>query len=149
MNLIQFTEDTLNNEGASYNLTTGQGLPMEGFMVSTHPELEEQIPVEQFTFISVCRFVKKVASRLTINLFIGSWTDKGIVYLDLSQHILNKEEAIFIGITGNQKAILDCANNVCINLPTPQRSGTLYQQTEYARIKARELAGVPTVDLVY
>lgn len=52
------------------------------------------------------------------------------------------ETEITIAILNNKKywaTWIDLYNNVKIELPTPQRSGTNYQQETYARIKAREI----------
>ena len=48
-----------------------------------------------------------------------------------------KENAIMIAIlNGNDTIKID---DTIINLPTPQKSGTIRQQETYARLKAKEL----------
>ena len=57
---------------------------------------------------------------------------RGVTFLyNTSKVILDKRKAIEVAYQRNQQAIYDNANQVCIDLPEPQRSGTITQQKAY------------------
>lgn len=140
MHLQNFYAETMINGGCSYNLETGEFNPNEGYFVSL-PNKELKVSIERFNPEIVRNFIMSNIEILTNvpDMFVGSWVDDGKVYLDVSQKIFSKEDALRKGILANQLAIYDANKGEVINLPTPQKSGTLYQQQTYLNMKIREL----------
>lgn len=131
MNLQQFYSQTIANQGASYSILTGELNPNNGYFVSLANN-ESQIPLSEFTQQTVKDFISNNADALsTSNHFIGSWIENNIVYLDVSEQIQDLRTALTLGYRRNQLAIYDAFNGVVIDLPSPQRSGTLTQQRSY------------------
>lgn len=118
MNLLNFVKDTLNNGGASFNLLTGEYNPNNGYMVAT--EIHEMyLPKEEFNNEVLKGYIAKNLDALLSNknLFLGSWIDeRGMVCLDISERIEDRQEAVKLGIERNQKAIWDNVNGVGIDL---------------------------------
>jgi hypothetical protein len=139
MNFEQFYQMILTNKGGSHNPTTGELNPITGYMVSLS-EHEQVVDLDQFRAILLAAYTKEVADHLSPITFIGVWINGGKVYFDLSENIADKFTACYTGILRSQKAIWDCAKEENIYLPSPQRSGTSYQQQTYAKLKAREIA---------
>lgn len=99
---------TLQNGGASYNL---YGVaPKDGFMVADFGA-EEVILKEDFTEEVLWNFISKNLNRLkNKDVCVGTWENEGKIYLDLSQNIKNKNQAIKQGIINKQLAIFDLSN---------------------------------------
>lgn len=134
MNLQNFLTDTINNGGASFNITTGVYNPKNGYFVSL-PNHEQQIPLSEFKASDLKRYVNNNYDVLSNeNNFVGSWVDNGMVYLDISEKITDKRTALVLGIDRNQKAIYDAFNGKVIDIPTPQKAGTLTQQKTYLKL---------------
>ena len=127
---------TFNNE--VLNPTAGYIVSILGHeeVLNTH-ELDEEALWE---YVEAKRSIIDAIS----NLFIGVWfnSDSNQYVLDLSEQILDKETAILRGISRKQLAIYDANNQVVINLPEPQKSGTMTQQQTYLTLKVRELLEV-------
>jgi len=139
-NLIKFNESLLNNGGASFSFTTEELNPKIGFSVSL-VGYEVKIPLKEFSPKNVLAFIGDNYDILhKDNMFLGGWVENGVVYLDISELIGDKETAIYQGIKRNQLAIFDNSNEVVINLPKGQGQGTLTQIDSYAKMKARELS---------
>ena len=131
MNLQNFYNELVNNNGASYNITTGILNPNSCYFVSL-PNRELQINREDFNTSILADFVNNNIDLLSNeNNFVGGWIENGIVYLDVSEQIADKRTALNLGVQRNQLAIYDANNGNVINLPTPQRSGTATQQRAY------------------
>lgn len=143
MNLQKFLSEALRNNGGSYNITTGEYNPTDGYMVS--------LPNNELV-VDVCDLLETdVLSAYIINnanefssdkSFVGLWIDNGKAYLDVSIKYNDLEEACYIGIISDQKAIYDNASAVAIHLPTAQRSGTMTQQQTYNYMAAKKAAGL-------
>ena len=73
------------------------------------------------------------------NLYVGVWYHKGHYYIDLSENILNKADALKQGILRSQKAIWNVSEGSEIALPSPQKCGTEFQKQTYLNLKVREL----------
>lgn len=131
MNLQNFYNELVNNNGASYNITTGILNPNSGYFVSL-PNRELQINRNNFNDEVLREFLTKNAGLLCReNNFVGGWIENDIVYLDVSEQIADKRTALNLGVQRNQLAIYDANNGKVINLPTPQRAGTTTQQKAY------------------
>lgn len=140
MNLIKFIEESLQNGGGSYNITTGEYNPTDGYMVSMSG-YEVVVNLNNFNNATIDKYIKDNIERLTDeNNFIGIWVDRGEVYLDVSTKINNLKRACYVGIINNQKAIYDNKAGIAIHLPSPQRSGTDAQNRAYNEMKAEQLA---------
>jgi hypothetical protein len=131
MNLQNFYNELVNNNGASYNITTGILNPNSGFFVSL-PNRELQINRNAFNTSVLADFINNNIDLLSNeNNFVGGWIENGIIYLDVSEQIADKRTALNLGVQRNQLAIYDANSGNVINLPTPQRAGTYTQQKAY------------------
>jgi hypothetical protein len=143
MNLQIFLSEALKNNGGSYNITTGEHNPADGYMVSV-PNNELVVDVRDLleTDVLSAYIINNVNEFSSDKSFVGLWIDNGKAYLDVSIKYNDLEEACYIGILSDQKAIYDNANAVAIHLPTAQRSGTMTQQRTYNRMAAQKAAGL-------
>ena len=131
MNANKFIQLLKENSGVSYNMITKEYNPNKGFFVSL-PNLETKVSLQSLSVDDIVTFINKHRSLLQDKTkFIGGWIDNNIVYLDISEQIENKREALERGYKHNQLAIYDANKGEVIDLPTPQRSGTITQQKAY------------------
>jgi hypothetical protein len=121
--------------GITFNLKGEQ--PKNGYIVA--------LPMSETIFESLDRntlfnyiFTHK---DLVQNNYFGIWVKNGKYYLDLSENIQSKEEAIYRGILRCQKAIFDCNEGKDISLPKGQSTGTATQRKAYARLLTSKLIG--------
>ena len=125
---IQLLKD---NSGVSYNMVTKEYNPNKGYFVSL-PNLETKVDLKTLNVENIATFINKHRSLLQDKTkFIGGWIDNDTVYLDISEQLFDKREALERGYKHNQLAIYDANEGEVINLPTPQRSGTTTQQKAY------------------
>ena len=125
---IQLLKD---NSGVSYNMITKEYNPNKGYFVSL-PNLETKVDLKTLNVDNIATFINKHRSLLQDKTkFIGGWIDNDTVYLDISEQLFDKREALERGYKHNQLAIYDANEGEVINLPTPQRSGTTTQQKAY------------------
>jgi len=119
-NLINFKNSIINDNGASYNLLTGQFNPDNGYMVSMQDHESITVFNKDSLQYEICRYVRAKAELLMAGIvdvhFLGGWLDKGNLYLDISIHELDLNEALRIARNNNQLAIFDCKNKVSIYL---------------------------------
>jgi hypothetical protein len=142
MNLQTFLSEVLKNNGGSYNITTGESNPTDGYMVSL-PNNELFINADDLCATVLSEYIINNAEELSSNeSFVGLWIDNGKAYLDVSYKYNDIETACYVGIISDQKAIYDNANAVAIHLPTPQRSGTMTQRRTYNYMAAKKAAGL-------
>lgn len=131
MNANKFIQLLKENSGVSYNMITKEYNPNKGFFVSL-PNLETKVPLNSLNVDNIATFINKHRTLLQDKTkFVGGWVDNNIVYLDISEQIENKREALELGYKHNQLAIYDANLGQVIDLPTPQRSGTITQQKAY------------------
>ena len=139
MNLQHFFNDVLHNGGASYNITTGEYNPTNGYFVSV-PKHKQKIPLNEFTQQTVKDFISKNSEFLTETYtFLGGLVKGDIVYLDVTNQFKDKRFALTLAYNSGQMAVLDANNGKDIELPTPQLSGTFTQQRSYMFQKIDEL----------
>ena len=142
MNLRKFLSEVLKNGGGSYNITTGESNPTDGYMVSL-PNNELIIDADDLCATVLSEYIINNAEELSSNeSFVGLWIDNGKAYLDVSVKYNDIEAACYVGILNDQKAIYDNANAVAIHLPAPQRSGTMTQRRTYNYMAAKKAAGL-------
>lgn len=103
--LKMIIKTTILNGGATINLLGDS--PKKGFMVATEGN-EKQIKVSQFNHKTLKKYLAKNKEELKgKNKFIGTWINEGIVYVDISERIVNKDRAIELGKDRKQLAIFN------------------------------------------
>ena len=137
MLLEKIYAETMINGGYSVNILNNQ-VPESGFMVSL-PKTELKVSVERFNPQILRNYVNFTPELNDPKMYLGTWIENDEVYIDASENIADKETAIRKGIEQGQLAIYDVVNQTVINLPSPQKSGTLHQQQTYLNMKIREL----------
>ncbi len=131
MNLQQFFNETLSNNGASYSILTGELNPTNGYFVSLANK-GVTVDLNNFTQKDIVVFISENYDTLSQeNHFIGSWISEGIVYLDVTVQVTDKRNALELGYRNGQQAIYDANVGKVIDLPSPQRAGTYTQQKAY------------------
>ena len=107
--------------GLSISMVDGH-MPDKGFMVAKPPEFSQV--VDEADFFDSVKGPKILAEYMKKNRadlgrggkdYLGTWLNGGKIYLDVSQNMMNREEAIRVGRERNQKAIWDVINQVEID----------------------------------
>ena len=129
---------SIKNGGVTFNLE-GKA-PEKGYMVSIVGQ-EIVIPELDYVYENLEDYINERMSLLNSmsNLYVGVWHHKGHYYIDLSENILSKADALKQGILRSQKAIWDIVAGDEIKLPSPQKCGTEFQKQTYLNQKVREL----------
>jgi hypothetical protein len=132
MNLRNLLKEINDNGGVSYNITTGDYNPTNGYMVSL-PGYEATFTKEYLNEQLIKDYILKNIELLASSndYYLGGWTENDLVYLDISVKVEGLFKACYSGIVNDQKAIFDNANAVAIHLPSPQKAGTFTQQATY------------------
>ncbi len=131
MNTNKFIQLLKDNSGVSYNMVTKEYSPNKGYFVSL-PNLETKVSLQSLSVDDIATFINKHRSLLQDKTkFIGGWIDNEVVYLDISEQIFDKREALERGYKHSQLAIYNANEGKVVDLPTPQRSGTTTQQKAY------------------
>lgn len=130
MNLTEFITEAFAQGGGSYGILLNEHNPNNGFMVATigneekihiNPRLKKLLQIEELRAASEKYIINKLSSesaQVICQSFLGLWYNKQdrFWYLDLSEHITDKEEAIALGIERKQIAIWDCEKGEEITL---------------------------------
>ena len=89
-----------------------------GYAVSTVKNAE-QVLDHPPTAAEISAYLKQNRKALAENpdLFVGTWEDQGKHYLDLSQHVPNRETAVQLGRQHKQKAIHNLETHENENVP--------------------------------
>lgn len=130
MNYLDFFEATLLNNGATYNPLTNILNVNKGYLVSL-PHFEQRIEKHNFSVQHVKDYININFGAFSENLYVGSYIDNNVVYLDVTESISDIRNAINIAYLRGQKAIYDANLGKVIELPTPQKSGTETQKRAY------------------
>ena len=131
MNVNKFIQLLKDNSGVSYNMITKEYNPNKGYFVSL-PNLETKVSLQSLSVDDIVTFINRHRTLLQDNKkFVGGWIDNEVVYLDISEQIFDKREALERGYKHSQLAIYNANDGKVIDLPTPQRSGTTTQQKAY------------------
>jgi len=124
MNLKEFLKSTIQNNGASYNLITGELNPNKGYMVALQGK-EQRFVFDTYNTKSlqynVANYIKDnalilIGGVVCSDYFLGSWVHNGEIYLDISVNVGDLKEALFLGKKYKQLAIWDCENKCEIKL---------------------------------
>jgi hypothetical protein len=114
---------TLGNNGASVrlidNTVLGYNLDLKsGYMVSIKDLLTLPFKTDEGLLLDFHDNLVKGLINIECddNTFLGAWLDEGLLYIDLSMHIENKDEALKLAKDNHQKAIWDVKNNKSIYL---------------------------------
>ena len=105
--------------GTSISLVDGHK-PTEGYMVAKPPSYSKVVDETDFFDPITGRkilssYMKEHKSDLAGTAYMGTWVHEGKVYLDVSENILDRAEAIRLGVERNQKAIWDVVNETEID----------------------------------
>lgn len=102
---MSIVEDTLLNGGGTF----GDNIPETGYLVARE-EPSLTIPLAEFNHESISGFT------VPDGCFLGTWVHDGQVYIDVTEHFVDLEEALCAARLGNQLAIWDIENEVEIYL---------------------------------
>ncbi len=115
-NLKQFIADTLKNNGATYNLNTGEINPSEGFFVGLNG-MGETVGIDKPINGVIQKFVLENSNLLSNReFFVGSWIEDDKLFLDIVVKVDDKQAAIDIGKDNKQIAIYDANKKEVITL---------------------------------
>ena len=105
--LYSVVEDTLANGGLTIKPFQNEK-PETGYMVALEG-YELQVPLTEFFTGAVADYLGEHAQKLMDNpaLCLGTWVNEGIVYLDLSENVPNREQALELGRERHQLAIFN------------------------------------------
>ena len=105
--LYSVVEDTLANGGLTIKPFQNEK-PETGYMVALEG-YELQVPVSEFFTGIVADYIGEHAQKFVSNpaLCLGTWVNEGIVYLDLSENVPNREQALELGRERHQLAIFN------------------------------------------
>ncbi len=99
--------------GATLNRYGEDFVSNKGFMVSVFGA-EFKTTDEEIAKSKIREYLEKIQTQE--GLFVGVWLDEGEVYVDLSIHILDYNEALEVARNNKQKAIFDLKNKTSIYL---------------------------------
>ena len=118
-NLLSLSRNAdTNKTGFSYNLTTGEEAPRHGYMASMEglemKVLKGHDLIEQIKIYAM--FNMDILSDG--ETYLGCWYEHNTetFYLDVSLHFETLEEALAYGLSNNQNAVWDLAQNRSIDL---------------------------------
>ena len=135
----EFNKRLLTQGGATFNLNTGQLDFNKGFGVSLE-EHEQVFLKDEYSDEDLKKFLSKHIELLyDLDLELGGWIEGDKVYLDITEVVEDKNEAIEKGVNRNQLAIFDFENKEVIDLPPSQKTGTLTQQRAHKKLIIQKL----------
>lgn len=95
------TGATLDNNLQEITKNNGFMVSIMGYEKTFHPD----------DLTNIEKTIIDYKSRLKVNQYIGLWNNNGLVYIDISRHYTNKQDAIKNGILNKQLAIYDLSKN--------------------------------------
>jgi hypothetical protein len=99
--------EAISAAGGTTVSTHGKSAPSSGYMVSL-PDLEAVYPQDQVTEETLRGYADVYRDELADeNRFLGGWVSDGNVYLDVSEHVPDGDEAFRLGHEREQKAVWD------------------------------------------
>ena len=112
-NIKTIIEEIKENNGGTYNKELKSIKAKKGFMVSLQG-YEKKCKTDEETEKAIKENMEIVKGL--DGAYLGAWIDEGIVYIDISVLVENKEDAMELGKINNQLAIYDIKNNESIYL---------------------------------
>lgn len=142
MNITQTIYDSvLQNAGITINLNGQQ--PESGYAFSPFKETEVVVPLESFSPEGVASYLTAYEAQLRQpNNYFGAWVDNGQVYLDVSQVIQDRDEAIRRARAADQLGIFDLNTGQTIDT-RPQVTAGLDHQAVLDANRGTDLQGLP------
>jgi len=111
--LKEFIKETKKNNGATYNLITGELNPQKGYFVGVEGKKYDLKNIG----LDIQNFVTENSIKLSDKQkFVGSWIEKGALYLDIVLMFEDLEEAVNEGLKNKEIAIYDANNKKTIEL---------------------------------
>jgi hypothetical protein len=112
-NLKDFIKATIDNNGATYNLNTGELNPTSGYFVGLKGN-EKIIGLDNYTK-DVQTYVLANSTKLSDkDNYLGSWINEDEIVLDIAVRVDSLDKAIKLGKENEQSAIYDASNKVVI-----------------------------------
>lgn len=137
--------DTQETGGTTIGLSGKQ--PTTGFALSPFKNGETTIPENQFSPQSISEFISNNLASLSMpDYYLGAWKHEGLVYLDVTQVLADREAAIEAAINAEQLAIFDLDNFEEIPVLMKTASGGVsvrwLKQFGYLRNIQQQLEGI-------
>ena len=121
-NLNEFVASTIENGGATMNVATGD-VPTSGYVVSmtgiekTYVLFGNDVVKEILISGAVKMYVKDNDDILSLpGMYLGSWIDNGVLYIDISNVIDNEHDALRMAVANKQLAYYDLNNAKTIEI---------------------------------
>lgn len=121
-NLNEFVASTIENGGATMNVATGD-VPTSGYVVSmtgiekTYVLFGNDVVKEILISGAVKMYVKDNDDILSLpGMYLGSWIDNGVLYIDVSNVIDNEHDALRMAVANKQLAYYDLKNAKTIEI---------------------------------
>lgn len=91
--------------------------PTFGHMVAT-PGNERQVPKWDGSRGVIASYVAEhiLTVSESANLWFGAWTEGGTLFLDISENIIERDDAIRVGRLRGEISVWDCENSTTIYL---------------------------------
>ena len=105
----------LKNGGATLDYNYNNFNSKDGFMVSLD-SYEAKVDIDNIEAIKKEIETKKEIAKKIKGAYIGLWLDKGLVYIDISKHIIDYNRALEVARNNKQLAIYDLKNDNSIYL---------------------------------
>jgi len=118
----QLTDDILEYTGGTVSVDTGESVQSDrGYVVAYGRGCELIAPIDLEPDASwlhdlVHGFIRSVSPVVLQGRNVGAWIDNDLLYLDVSEIVTDRDEAIALGRTREQIAIWDLRKNESIYL---------------------------------
>jgi hypothetical protein len=111
--ISEAVHEILRNGGGTFNLDLSQAHHSDGYYSSVYG-YEQTVSEGDFGESTLNAYLDMVEGHS--DYLLGAWVDEGLVYLDLTKHIPDKQTAIEFGLYNRQKAIWDIAKKQAVEL---------------------------------
>lgn len=109
---LENIKDIINNGGITLDIDGEKMTKTEGFMVSIYgEEVQVNVDNEEGILKAINEKLEKIKKLNKESLYVGVWLDNGVIYVDISIHIIEKNEALEFGKNNKQIAVYDLKNN--------------------------------------
>lgn len=110
-------QQTLANGGGSFS-THGENAPTHGYMVAEHGH---ERTINDLSHEAVSQAIQQymhdeAAGLARPSVFLGTWYDKGSLYLDNSRHIIDRQTALAFAYDHKQIAVYDAGKGDTVNV---------------------------------